>query len=288
MTADVMDLVVDRSLWRGADKRFLAVLGGSMAVHFVLAALVMAQPARPAEEPLQPATQRSYRLRLPPPATPKETRDLKAVATPSRPSAHAHRGLTSHAAEALKSEGLLGIIGSESADGHGLAEDVLGGSPSLNEALDGATHRIASLDELGVRKDSGPVTERIALTTDGVGKVKLGEKGTRAPPKPPTIIFDPPVVPKDLTGLTEFIAHRKKALQYCYERELPRSPTLHGRLLVRLTLDGPGRAADVEVSDEGLGSDGVASCVRTLIRSWNFPFDVNATVELPFMFSRVP
>lgn len=80
---------------------------------------------------------------------------------------------------------------------------------------------------------------------------------------------------------------RLKAITGCYERELKRNPTLKGRVVVRFTITSAGRASGVEIEENSLGDDAVGACIRTIVRTWAFPFkpDDEVTVSYPFVFS---
>ncbi len=277
---------IDRSLWRSIDRTFLVLLLGSMAVHFAVAALVAAQPM-PVTDDVVEAAPPTRRITLPLPV-PKTATGPATTPTPTTPTTGPRPPRPGPRIDP-RAVGLVGVIGKQGTTG--AFQDVLGeqGVSSLKTALDGAQ----SLDVAGVttvvhRKDgSGPTTTGIdPITTDGTTTVKLGERGATGPLRRPEAVFEPTDFPDDLSGLQQFVAARKKALQYCYERELTRRPGLKGRLVVRVTIDGPGRPAGVDVNDEGLGSDAVASCVRTIVRGWVLPFDVSTTVDLPFVFDQ--
>jgi hypothetical protein len=48
-----------------------------------------------------------------------------------------------------------------------------------------------------------------------------------------------------------------------------------------------GRTGSIEVEENTLGNEAVGSCIRTVIRSWVFPFkpDDEVPVAYPFVFS---
>ena len=73
----------------------------------------------------------------------------------------------------------------------------------------------------------------------------------------------------------------------CYEREMLRSSKLmEGRLLLRWTINGRGRATDLQVVKDGLGNPDLVLCIRDRIQSWIFPpCPRECTVVYPFDFS---
>ena len=71
------------------------------------------------------------------------------------------------------------------------------------------------------------------------------------------------------------------------EKELKRNPNLKGKVVVRFVIKPTGRAGDIEIEENTLGSEAVGSCIRTTIRNWAFPFrpDSETAVSYPFVFS---
>jgi hypothetical protein len=57
--------------------------------------------------------------------------------------------------------------------------------------------------------------------------------------------------------------------------------------VVRFSITPSGRAGEIEVEDNSLGNEAVASCLRTVIRGWIFPFKPAGSVSVayPFLFS---
>lgn len=294
MTTDSADAFVpgiDRSLLGSLDKRFAALLGLSMAAHFALATYLQAQPARVSDELVDAPPPVTRRLVLPLPV-PKPDPAPAGAASPPKPKAGPAVAAGDGQPVDLRRSGLIGVIGAAGGKGGAFGELMdEGGAGSLAKALEGARGlHVASAAEAAERKDgTGPGAQGIdPLRTDGARAVRLGEAGVRGPPKPKDLILDwqPKGAPLELAGLQQFVNARKKSVQHCYERELKRFPSLQGRLLVRLTLEGPGRAASVDVDDETMGNGAVASCVRTVISGWVFPFQAHASVDLPFVFDR--
>ncbi len=285
-----------RSPWRAADPTFVKLLLVSLAAHFTVAATVWAQPLPPEEEVVQEPRWVRGVTRLPFPKRPPPPNNPVPGPGPSQP-----RGAPSTprvaskplSRAALAKAGLLAVIGSYAEQNGGFA-DVLGAkdpADQLAKSLDGATvGRLATPGmDVGPKEGTGPEVQRIGNIVDDMPPppVRVPETNPTPvrPPKPPTdFTCILPAQPNDLRGLASFVNARKKAVVSCYERQLVRNRSLKGKLVVRLHLDGPGRPSEVEVDDEGLGSDAVASCVRTVVGGWVFPFAARADVELPFVF----
>ena len=76
---------------------------------------------------------------------------------------------------------------------------------------------------------------------------------------------------------------RRAALRACYERQLAANPALKGQVQITLEITPAGAAKDVEVSSlAGAGGAEVTTCLKSMIRSWRFPFldETSAKVEL--------
>jgi hypothetical protein len=276
---------IDRSLLGAVDKRFAALLALSMATHFAFAAYLSSQPVPVADDALElpAAPQRAALVHIPLPKEPGEVKAAKpSTAAPSAPK----RGAAPAAAP--RPAGLVAIIGAAEKEGGAWADLTADeGAKNLDAAMQGAFKPQAARAglDLPATMDKGGRAEQIGpLKTRGAGGVTLGENGAKAPKQTPTLVFEPPPVKGDLAGLPKFVDARKKSLQHCYERELNRHPQLKGRVLIHLTLDGPGRAAEVDVDDETLGNEAVTSCVKTIVSAWVFPFQAHISVDLPFVF----
>jgi TonB family protein len=190
---------------------------------------------------------------------------------------------------------LLKVIGS-SGSGAGAFEDVLGssnGAGDVASALSGASGVAAATSDAlggnGIKGNAQGSTATIGdLNTAGGGNVALAEKGN-ATIKASMQIQAPEVESSevDKTQLTNYVRTRKSAIQQCYERELKRTPTLKGKVVVRFSIGTNGRATDVEIEENTLGNEAVSMCIRTVIRSWVFPFKPpsEVAVQYPFVFA---
>jgi len=81
-----------------------------------------------------------------------------------------------------------------------------------------------------------------------------------------------------------------KEIEYCYEQQLVRAPTLSGRVAVRFVIAPTGTVAAAVIADSSLGNMRVESCVTDAVRRWQFPVAQQAgttIVTYPFVFSPV-
>lgn len=304
--------------WRTMDRMFFGVLAASLLIHFSGAAIIIGskpppepelelaqlddrfikvmmppkleEPKKPTQETAQAAATEDKK----PKASDEDKKPAESAGKPSTPEqAAVHRA---EVAKKVQGTGLLKILGAGGKGGGGAFEDVLGsgtGGQDVAAALSGATgvgvQNQASIGSTGPRgSGTGSVAGIGSLGTSGGGKVDLGTKkeaevsGNVASGTPEVDSAD-----VDRTKLAAFIKARLKAIQGCYEKELKRNPSLKGKVLVRFTIKSTGRVGDLDIEENTLGNDAVASCIRTVIRAWVFPFkpDDDVPVAYPFVFS---
>ncbi len=301
------------SFWQAVDQLFFIVLATSLFVHFTCAGFIISQP-RPEERELSldELPDRFAKVLIPvkieqPKVEPtvqaggdQKGDDKKGDDKPKgdkKPAGGGDPNARREAvAKAVSQKGLLKILGSVGGGGGGAFEDVLGGGGAgdVAAALAGAGGvGVATSDALGMGKGpkgggTGTAVGIGDLGTSGGGNVNLGNKsdarvtGRVADAAPEVDSAD-----VDRNALARFIKARISAIQSCYERELKRNPTLKGKVVIRFAITPQGRAAEIDVEENTLGSDAVSSCIRTVIRSWVFPFkpDDSVMVSYPFVFT---
>ncbi|HYO53809.1 AgmX/PglI C-terminal domain-containing protein [Archangium sp.] len=305
--------------WRSMDRMFLGILAASLLLHFSGAAIIIASEPPPEPElSLDELPDRFARVLMPPkPEEPrKQTADTAQAAAPtedkprssdsdekpaadtsSKPaSAEEAAARRAEVAKKVSGKGLLKILGSAGGGGGGAFSDVLGGSTGggeIAQALAGAGGvGIATEASVGANGPRGGGSGKVAgigeLGTSGGGKVDLGSKkevevsGRVSAATPEVESSD-----VDREALARYIKARLKAIQGCYERELKRNPHLKGKVMVRFSIMPSGRTGEIEIEENTLGNDAVASCIRTVVRGWVFPFkpDDEVPVAYPFVFT---
>jgi len=290
------------------DQFFFIILAVSLAVHFSGATFIACQPMPEERElSLDELPDRFVKAMMPvevkpPPPTQVADSGPKKEEKKDEPKADREgEKATSNAQKKAALEqkvarsGLLKVIGSASGGG-GAFEDVLGGSSGVGDvasALSGASGvGVATSEALAAGGPKGGTAGSAAgigdLGTSGGGNVNLGEKAA-ATVRGGVQMQAPEVESKDVDRekLAGFVRARKSAIQACYERELKRNPSLKGRVVVRFTITTQGSTTDIEIEENSLGNDAVASCIRTVIRGWRFPFkpDSEVPVAYPFVFA---
>jgi TonB family protein len=199
---------------------------------------------------------------------------------------------------AVAQKGLLKFLvnkgGSNSA--LGAVDDVLGkGSAATNvaDALAGAGGVAqATSDDVAGKGPKGGGSGQAAgigdLNTGGGGTADVGTK-KEAKISGRVVDSSPEVESGDIDrdGLARFVKARLSAIQGCYEAQLKRNPSLRGKIVVRFTIGENGRISDVEIDENTMGNDEVASCIKAKIRAWSTPFKPGGEVPVsyPFVFT---
>jgi hypothetical protein len=306
------------SAWRSMDRMFFTILAASLFLHFSCAALIIsAQPPPEPELSLDQLDDRFARVFIPPtpekPTPPRQTAQAaqggtkddkpkadgqdKAQAGASKPSGPKDAA-TQHdeVVKKVAGKGLLRILGS-SGSGKGAFSDVLGGSTGggdIAEALAGAggVGIATSGAPVGAGGPRGGGTGSVAgigdLGTSGGGNVDLGtKKEVQVSGRVSSAAPEVDSADVDREALARYVKVRLKAIQDCYEKELKRNPSLRGKVIMRFNILPSGKTGDIEIEENTLGNDAVASCIRTKIRGWVFPFkpDDEVPVAYPFVFS---
>lgn len=304
------------SIWASMDQIFFGILAASLMLHFSGATWIACQP-KPVEREiaLDELPDRFAKVMMPVKVEPPPPQKTEAAAgeaktdegdkpkdTPKKTAAKEPAGGGDPAAKkaamakAVASKGLLKILGSSGGGGGGAFEDVLGGGTGAGDiagALAGAGGvGVATADAVGGGGPRGGGSGAVAgigdLGTSGGGNVNLGSKGDA---KVSGKVMDaaPEVDSADIDreALNRYLKARLSAIRNCYEKELKRNPTLKGKVVVRFAITSSGRSAEIEIEENTLGNEAVASCIKTVIRAWVFPFKPESEVPVvyPFVFS---
>jgi hypothetical protein len=151
-------------------------------------------------------------------------------------------------------------------EGAGRGSHALGGSHGLAELL-------------------GDDTGGIGLESTRRGRPLLGlplSGLTRQKPRSSSMMTKNP----SREAIRKVVVAHQRMIRLCYERELISSTKpVEGRLLMRWKIDQKGRAIQVQVEKDTVGSQALLRCVIARIRSWRFPpCDPSCSVVYPFDF----
>lgn len=291
--------------WQSVDRLFFGILAVSMIIHISGASCIALSPMPPEPElSLDELPDRFAKLLIPPQPPPQEKpveqaegkEEKKEVKEEGPKKDTAPKDAAARKAEVqqkVASKGLLKILGSQG-EGGALA-DVLGSSGGTNDiasALAGAGGVGVATSDAVAGGQKGGGTGNVAgigdLGTSGGGNVNLGEKKEVAVSgRVKEMAAEVESSDVDRDALARYVRARLKAIQNCYEKELKRNPSLKGKVVVRFTITPAGRTGEIEIEENTLGNEAVGACIRTVIRSWVFPFkpDDEVPVAYPFVFS---
>lgn len=103
------------------------------------------------------------------------------------------------------------------------------------------------------------------------------------------VVHEPP----DVTGtldpeiIRRIVRDHAGAVRYCYERELVRTPSLYGKVVMKWVINAEGKVVSAQVADSQMKNANVESCLSTRIRTWQFPAPRGGgvvVVNYPFIF----
>src|SRR5205085_3811243 len=96
-----------------------------------------------------------------------------------------------------------------------------------------------------------------------------------------------PGVYRTNASLLAVIRRYAAGIQYCYDSELKRDPTLKGKLVVAITVAASGAVTEARIVQNTMGSSGLTACALGQIRDWRFPAIPTGvtTFQAPFVFT---
>jgi TonB family protein len=289
------------TVWSSLDHLFFAILAASLVVNFSGAACIALSPKPPdSDVTLDEMPDRFAKLLVPPkapePEKPKEEPkgDEEVKKEPPKKNKPASEEARKAAiAQKVQSKGILKILGASG--GQGALRDLLGegtGSQDVASALKGAQGGVVVATTGGVGGPRGGGAGSAAgigdVGTAGGGNVSLGAKGdARVSGKVAAASPEVDSADVDREALARYIKARLTAIRGCYEKELKRNPTLKGKVVVRFNITPAGRAGDIRIEENSVGSAEVGLCIASLMRSWVFPFKPpdEVAVQYPFLFT---
>ncbi len=290
------------TLWSSLDHTFFGILALSVLFFFSAAVWIALTPT-PAysDVTLDELPDRFAKLLVPPkppePEKPKEEPkgeekvEKKVEKKKEKPASDEARKAA--IAQKVQSKGILKILGASG--GQGALKDLLGegtGTQDVATALKGAQGGVVVATTGGVGGPRGGGAGSAAgigdVGTAGGGNVSLGSKGdARVSGRVAAAAPEVDSADVDREALARYIKARLTAIRGCYEKELKRNPTLKGKVVVRFNITPAGRAGDIRLEENSVGSAEVGLCIVSLMRSWVFPFKPpdEVAVQYPFLFT---
>jgi TonB family protein len=167
--------------------------------------------------------------------------------------------------------GGIGLTGT-GASGGGTGDDTVG------------TGQLRTLGRIGGCQDPGPCPGQ---GDHGIG-TGVGRLQPRRTITPQVTVTEAQVrgsLDKDI--IRRVVRKHLPEVRFCYEQELPRAPTLAGRVAVNFTIAGTGRVAAALVQSSTLGNARAEGCVLDAVRRWEFPRPMGGGIVIatyPFNF----
>jgi hypothetical protein len=282
------------TVWSSLDHLFFGILALSLLVNFSGAACIALSPKPPdADLTLDDLPDRFAKMLVPPkPPEPEKAKEeekgeekVEKKETPKKKLTDEQRKAA--IAQKVQSKGILKILGASG--GQGALKDLLGegtGSQDVATALKGAQGGVVVATTGGVGGPRGGGAGSAAgigdVGTAGGGNVSLGAKGdARVTGRVAAAAPEVDSADVDRDALARYIKARLTAIRGCYEKELKRNPVM------RFNITPAGRAGDIRIEENSVGSPEVANCIASLMRSWVFPFKPpdEVAVQYPFLFT---
>ncbi|MEA2698605.1 MAG: hypothetical protein QOI66_2876 [Myxococcales bacterium] len=139
----------------------------------------------------------------------------------------------------------------------------------------------------------GPLTSIGPGRRDGGGTIGIGDP-SKLPGRQKQILPDvrvgQPVARGSLDKeiVRRIIRAHLNEVRFCYEQELPRHPTLSGRIVVQFAITPSGQVASSAVQDSTLHLASLEGCMTQAVRRWTFPQPKGGgltIVSYPFVLS---
>jgi len=198
-----------------------------------------------------------------------------------------------------------GFLEPTPAKGVGVVRPTKAGDPTRRPESPGGARNGAPSREPGggaTPQGAGPGAPSGPATPPAGGEPTPGGGGNPAPPAPDPPAANPPApdpgadpgepdVPEgqlDTRAVIFVVRHYLPQVRACYERQLRNEPQLRGQITMRFTVGAGGRVVDTQVVVNSTGSDPLAACVSSNLRTWRFPEPEGGAVafEYPFRFGR--
>ncbi len=137
------------------------------------------------------------------------------------------------------------------------AESTLTERPAVPESTSAETEAIVAAESTGAPR---------AAAAKEPGKTEPESQ----PGTPRRISPEQPRQPQwDAEAIQRVVASHKAAIQDCYRQELKKTPSLRGRVIVRITIHPDGYVTRAEIVGASLRDRAVLDCILSKIRQWS-------------------
>ena len=96
-----------------------------------------------------------------------------------------------------------------------------------------------------------------------------------------------PGVYRTNASLLAVIQKYAAGIQWCYENELKKDPTLRGKMVVAITVSAAGKVTGAAIIENTVESSRLSSCALSQVRDWRFPPvpEGSTAFQAPFVFT---
>tara|TARA_B100000609_G_scaffold199621_2_gene205070 strand:- start:541 stop:2001 length:1461 start_codon:yes stop_codon:yes gene_type:complete len=200
----------------------------------------------------------------------------------------------------LSRVGIIALIGAKGTGSGSSVQDVISGN-SIDGRLDRALEGVKGLAvagsgaNRGTRRGGGgrgSLSIKESLQGGprggggGGGKTRVRRKRARIKSALKIESIEPEGGTINQGSLGRLLRRKRGLFQYCYEKELKRSPNLRGKIALRVQIALNGRVSNIEIEENNLGSN-VARCISSRVRRIRFPRPKGEAVSIviPLLFS---
>lgn len=150
--------------------------------------------------------------------------------------------------DGLKTDGAPGAGGGGTGGGSGTGGGVRGSRSGRKAGIDDLVSDLGTVESQSLERRGELVVEAEApADVEGTGRRSV----YRSP-----------------DAIQEVLIAHNAAIRYCYERELKRTPSLKGKITVRITVAPNGHVTNAEIVESTLNSERVERCILARIRLW--------------------
>ena len=221
-----------------------------------------------------------------PPRAPDRRRAIRARPAPVDP-----RSNPRLRAEQIRESGILGLLRPDGDAPWGTLfsrASALGEDPQdlLGDLVASRADESYGIGGLVVRGTGAPGAQEGTLGLGRLHTIGMGPGGRpgidhaggpgrlgRRVPHQPEVVAERAIVRGGLDReiIRRIVRQHINEIRYCYERELPRAPSLQGRVAVRFTVAPTGQVAAAALESTSLQDVRVELCVLAAVRRWAFP-----------------
>ena len=141
------------------------------------------------------------------------------------------------------------------------------GLKTQNRGQGSGEYNIASASARGGRTGDQATIDDLVAARETASSESISRKGNLMVEAPVNIIGRAKKSQaRSAQALQAVLYGHVQAIQYCYERELKRNPSLKGKVTVRITVNPEGHVSNVEIINSTMNNNRVERCILSRIR----------------------